>query len=90
MEGSTGGTDMDGKEPTAAAMDKARADQQEAERARTENAERAWRQQGRDIEEGMADAVARAAAMGDHVEPSTLPPGRRPKRGPQDRPHDGT
>ena len=79
---------MDGMEPSAAAMQKARADQQEAERARTANAERTWRRQGRDIEEGMADAVARATAMGDHVEPSTLPPERRPGRGNKGRPAD--
>jgi hypothetical protein len=77
---------MDGMEPSAAAMQKARADQQESDRARTENVERTWRRQGRDIEEGMADAVARAAAMGDHVEPSTLPPERRPGRGNEGRP----
>lgn len=68
---------MDGMEPSAAAMAKARADRQEAEDARTANAARVWREQGRDIEKGMADAVERAAAMGDLVEPSTLPPARR-------------
>ena len=80
---------MDAKEPSAAAMQRARTAQQQAEEARTANAARVWREQGRDIESGMADAVERAAAMGDLVEPSTLPPGRRPGGAARPRPTTG-
>ena len=69
---------MDAREPGQATMRKAREDQQQADAARTTDAQQAWRDQAEEIEEGMADAVERAAAMGDHVEPSTLPPERRP------------
>lgn len=65
-------------EPTDETMDRARTEQQAADEARTTRARENWRDQADGIERGMADAVERATAMGDRVEPSTLPPDRRP------------
>ena len=70
---------MNAREPDEAAMRQARDDQEEADAARAAGAHPAWQEQGSEIEQGMADAVDRAAAMGDRVEPSTLPPERRPE-----------
>lgn len=65
-------------EPTDETMDRARAEQEAADEARASRAEQSWHDQAGSIENGMADAVERATAMGDRVEPSTLPPDRRP------------
>ena len=70
---------MNAPQPDDTAMERAREEQRAADEARSAKAEANWRDQASRIEEGMADAVDRAAEMGDRVEPSTLPPDRRPE-----------
>lgn len=77
MGGTETEDDMATPEPSKAALRQAHADQQAAQESRAGGAKQAWRDQGREIEDGMADAVERATAMGDLVEPTTLPPQRR-------------
>ena len=57
--------------------DKARADQEQHADDRVARRTESWQEQAEQIENDMSDAVERAEAMGDHVEPSLLPPERR-------------
>jgi hypothetical protein len=76
-------TTMDAREPTAGDLAKARTEQErggddDKVARRTES----WQEQAEQIESDMSDAVERAQAMGDHVEPSLLPQERRPDETP--------
>ena len=64
---------MDTKEPSDEAMDRAREEQRAADEARAEKPRRVWEAQAAEIEGIAADAVERAAAMGDKVEPIPAP-----------------
>lgn len=63
---------MNAKEPSDEAMDRAREEQRVADEARAEKPRRVWEEQAAEIEGIAADALERAAAMGDKVEP--IPP----------------
>ena len=73
---------MDAREPTADDLAKARADQEKHADDRVARRTESWQEQAEQIENDMSDAVERAQAMGDHVEPSLLPPERRPDETP--------
>ncbi len=73
---------MDAREPTADDLARARADQEQHADDRVARRTESWQEQAEQIENDMSDAVERAEAMGDHVEPSLLPPERRPDETP--------
>jgi len=68
---------MDAREPTADDLARARAEQEQHADDRVARRTESWEEQAEQIEKDMSDAVERAQAMGDHVEPSLLPPERR-------------
>jgi gas vesicle protein len=68
---------MDPREPTADDLARARADQEQHADDRVARRTEAWQEQAEQIENDMSDAVERAQAMGDRVEPSLLPSDRR-------------
>lgn len=68
---------MTPREPDDDAMERAREEQRAADEARADKPARVWQQQADEIEGIAADAVERAAAMGDKVEPIP-PPGEGP------------
>ncbi|MFQ6172061.1 hypothetical protein ACK8HX_10670 [Oryzobacter sp. R7] len=72
---------MDTREPSDEAMERARAEQRAADEARAEKPRRMWQAQAADIEGMSADAVERAAAMGDKVEPIPAPGDGEPWHG---------
>ena len=68
---------MDAREPTADDLARARADQDRRGDERDARRTQSWHEQAEQIQDDMSDAVERAQAMGDHVEPSLLPDQRR-------------
>jgi hypothetical protein len=70
-------TNVDAREPTADDLARARAEREQHAHDRVAARTESWREQAERIENDMSDAVERAEAMGDHVEPSLLPPERR-------------
>jgi hypothetical protein len=77
---------MDAREPTAEDLARARTEHEQQADDRVAQRTESWHEQAEQIENDMSDAVERAQAMGDHVEPSLLPPERRPDETPaQDR-----
>ena len=69
---------MDTREPTADDLARARAEHEQHADDRVARRTESWQEQADQIENDMSDAVERAQAMGDRVEPSLLPPERRP------------
>jgi hypothetical protein len=68
---------MDAREPTADDVARARAEQGTRGHDKVAQRTESWQEQAEQIEADMSDAVERAQAMGDHVEPSLLPQERR-------------
>jgi len=68
---------MDAKEPTADDLARARAELEGQGEDRVARRTESWQEQAEQIESDMSDAVERAQAMGDRVEPSLLPQERR-------------
>ena len=75
---------MDAREPTAGDLAKARAEQERGGDDKVARRTESWQEQAEQIENDMSDAVERAEAMGDHVEPSLLPQERRPGETPSE------
>jgi hypothetical protein len=73
---------MDVREPTEGDMARAHEAQRAAAEDKAEAVRRRTQEQAAQIESDMSDAVERAQAMGDRVEPSLLPPERRPDETP--------
>lgn len=65
------------KQPKDTDLARAREEQEAADAARAEKPQRVWEEQAAEIEGISADALERAAAMGDRVEPIP-PPGGGP------------
>jgi hypothetical protein len=70
-------TTMDAREPTADDLARARAEQEQHAGDSVARRTESWQEQAEQIRSDMWDAVERAQAMGDHVEPSLLPQERR-------------
>ena len=64
---------MDAREPTADDLARARAEHEQQADDKVARRTESWHEQSEQIENDMSDAVERAQAMGDHVEPSLLP-----------------
>ena len=65
---------MDAREPSAEDIARARAEQEQQADDKVAQRTESWQQQAEQIEKDMSDAVERAEAMGDRVEPSLVPP----------------
>src|SRR4051794_9080749 len=78
----TEGGHIDAREPTRDDLERAHEAQRRAEDEKAEAVRRRTQEQAAQIESDMSDAVERAQAMGDRVEPSLLPPERRPDETP--------
>ena len=75
---------MDAREPTAGDLARARTEQERGGDDQVARRTESWQEQAEQIENDMSDAVERAEAMGDHVEPSLLPQERRPGETPSE------
>ena len=75
---------MDAREPTADDLARARAEQEQQADDRVARRTESWEEQAEQIASDMSDAVERAQAMGDHVEPSLVPRERRAGETPAD------
>ena len=75
---------MDAREPTAGDLARARTEQEQGGDDQVARRTESWQEQAEQIENDMSDAVERAEAMGDHVEPSLLPQERRPGETPSE------
>jgi len=73
---------MDAREPTADDLVKARAERDRQGDDTVAQRTESWQQQAEQIRDDMSDAVERAQAMGDRVEPSLLPQERQPDETP--------
>jgi len=75
---------MDAREPTADDIARARAERDTQGGDEVAQRTRSWQAQAEQIDADMSDAVERAQAMGDHVEPALLPHERRADETPAD------
>ena len=65
---------MDAREPTGDDLARARSEQEQQADDTVARRTESWHEQAEQIENDLLDAVERAQAMGDHVEPSLVPP----------------